>query len=106
MEAAVIRIMRRNKIVALASLSAAMAIFFLAFSSISTHATSGNSSEAGIPPQLLSYGQEHPGVRCISGTVNPFSITSTTCPDTNGFFATGQPYQTSNPPSKFAGILP
>lgn len=67
--------------------SAFGAIFLIVFSGVPLAlASSPPSAPSSIPPALISYIDNHPGeVTCLSGQVNPFLITSATCPKSSSF---------------------
>jgi hypothetical protein len=68
------------------SLTIAAAISFSFFTPV-VYATT--MTALSIPAPLITYVSQHPGYGCVSGTLNPFTITSTTCPRGTNTVANG-----------------
>lgn len=77
----------------------------LAFASAPTSTPSKTAPE--VPTALISYVEQHPGTYgCVSGTLVPFTITSTTCPASTNNIRDGLSMKTTSMTTQRVGPVP
>jgi hypothetical protein len=55
-------------------LGIAAVVSFAIFAPMVNAQAAGSSTQLGIPPSLITYHLQHPGVNCVEGTLDPFTI--------------------------------